>query len=642
MQVAVYARVSTQRQVQAQTTEQQLDRLRAHAAAQGWVLPPEHVFRDDGHSGASLKRAGLDRLRDAAASARLDRVLITAPDRLARNYVHQVLLVEELQKHGAVVDFLDRPMSRDPHDQLLLQIRGAVAEYERTLITERMRRGRLRKLRAGTLLPWTRPPYGYRLDPERPRDPAGVRLDEAEAAVVRGLFARFADEGAAVTALVQHLHRLGIPSPRGHRSWSTSVLRNVLSNPVYLGQVFANRLHRRPAERRRSALLPVGRGQGSARLTDPAEWIAVAPVPAITGQEQFDRAQERLGYNRRMARRNNRVHQYLLRGLVSCGRCRRGCTGRHMPPGYDYYLCRTKTQLPVLVPGERCPARYIPARPLEELVWRDLCEVLAAPEMIAHAMQRARGGHWLPQEMQARRANLRRGRAALGQQIERLTEAYMAGVVPLAEYERRRRDAEARLSALDGEERELLQDADRRGETARLAAQAEMFCRRVREGLEQANFERKRELLELLVDRVVVTDGDVEIRYVIPTGPDGERESFCRLRTDYLHGAPGREGRRGWPVPPLAAGAHEVEEAVQQVPHVRASRPPSRPGGRDQRFQEPELIVRQCLAGAATPNQRAISGHPHGGLHAGNRVQRRPKDQDQPLTAAPSPFANGH
>src|SRR4051794_32471613 len=138
-------------------------------------------------------------------------------------------LVEELQKHGAVVDFLDRPMSRDPHDQLLLQIRGAVAEYERTLITERMRRGRLRKLRAGTLLPWTRPPYGYRLDPERPRDPTGVRLDEAEAAVVRDLFARFTDEGAAVTALVQHLHRLGIPSPRGHRSWSTSVLRNLLS-----------------------------------------------------------------------------------------------------------------------------------------------------------------------------------------------------------------------------------------------------------------------------------------------------------------------------------------------------------------------------------------------------------------------------
>jgi len=160
MRVAVYARVSTVRQVQAQTTEQQLDRLRAHAEGQGWTLPPECVFRDDGYSGASLRRPGLDRLRDVAASVRLDRILITEPDRLARNHVHQVLLVEELQRHGAEVVFLDRPMSRDPHDQLLLQIRGAVAEYERALISERTRRGRLRKLQAGTLLPWTRPPYG--------------------------------------------------------------------------------------------------------------------------------------------------------------------------------------------------------------------------------------------------------------------------------------------------------------------------------------------------------------------------------------------------------------------------------------------------------------------------------------------------
>src|SRR3954449_11498024 len=93
--------------------------------------------------------------------------------------------------------------------------------------------------------------------------------------------------------------------------------------------------------------------------------------------------------------------------------------------------------------------RVIPARALEELVWRDLCEVLSAPDMIAHAMERARGGHWIPQELQARQANLRRGRAALSQQVERLTEAYLAGVVPLCEYERSRRDAETRLQAVE-------------------------------------------------------------------------------------------------------------------------------------------------------------------------------------------------
>src|SRR3712207_1324797 len=149
-------------------------------------------------------------------------------------------LFRSLQKHGAEVVFLDRPMSRDPHDQLLLQIRGAVAEYERTLITERMRRGRLHKLHAGTLLPWTRPPYGYRLDPERPRDPGGVRVEEAEAAVVRDLFAWFADEGATILAMTQRLARLGIVSPRGHRTWNASALRDVLTNPTYLGQVFTD------------------------------------------------------------------------------------------------------------------------------------------------------------------------------------------------------------------------------------------------------------------------------------------------------------------------------------------------------------------------------------------------------------------
>src|SRR5690349_6779693 len=184
MTIGIYARVSAQRQAQADGLTQQLDRLLAHALRQGWTVQAEHVFRDDGYSGASLKRPGLERLRDRAALRELDRILITAPDRLARNYVHQVLLLEEITAAGCSVDFLDRPMSQDPHDQLLLQIRGAVAEYERTLIAERTRRGRQRQFRAGRMLPWTRAPYGYRMAADRPRDPSAVYQDSAEAAVV--------------------------------------------------------------------------------------------------------------------------------------------------------------------------------------------------------------------------------------------------------------------------------------------------------------------------------------------------------------------------------------------------------------------------------------------------------------------------
>src|ERR671932_2458238 len=193
MRIGLYARVSTQRQAQADGMAQQLDRLQAHALRQGWTVRAEDVFRDDGYSGASLKRPGLERLRDRAALCELDRVLITAPDRLARNYVHQVLLLEEITATGCAVEFLDRPMSQDPHDQLLLQIRSAVAEYERSLIADRMRRGRQAKLRSGQLLPWTRAPYGYLLDPERPRDPARLRLDPVKVAVVEQIFAGYTD-----------------------------------------------------------------------------------------------------------------------------------------------------------------------------------------------------------------------------------------------------------------------------------------------------------------------------------------------------------------------------------------------------------------------------------------------------------------
>ena len=155
MRTAIYVRVSTNRQTQAQTIEQQLERLQRHLELQGESRLTENVFRDDGYSGANLNRPGLDRLRDRVKDGTLDRVLITSPDRLARNYVHQMVLVEEWERCGCKVEFLDRPMSQDPHDQLLLQIRGAVAEYERVLIAERMRRGRQMKLKAGALLPWT-------------------------------------------------------------------------------------------------------------------------------------------------------------------------------------------------------------------------------------------------------------------------------------------------------------------------------------------------------------------------------------------------------------------------------------------------------------------------------------------------------
>jgi len=286
MRIGIYARVSTQRQAQANGLAQQLERLQAHALQQGWSVATEDIFRDDGYSGASLKRPGLERLRDRAAMRQLDCILITAPDRLARNYVHQVLLLEEITATGCQVQFLDRPMSQDPHDQLLLQIRGAVAEYERSLIAERMRRGRMRKLQAGILLPWTKPPYGYRVDPDHPRDPAGVRQDPTEAAAVAEMFVWYAEEGRSLYRLTQKLHQDGVAPPRVQGRWNVQTLRGILTNPVYAGEVYAGRLQE---------ACGTGATAMPRRVRPREDWITVASIPAIVTQEQFERVQDKLG-----------------------------------------------------------------------------------------------------------------------------------------------------------------------------------------------------------------------------------------------------------------------------------------------------------------------------------------------------------
>src|SRR5438874_1942496 len=430
MRAAVYGRVSTTRQAQAQTIEQQLDRLRAAVAGHGWELHEQHVYRDDGYSGASLGRPGLDRLRDHAALAELDAVLVTAPDRLARNYVHQVLLIDELAARGCRVEFPGRPMSADPHDRLLMQIRGAVAEYERTLIAERMRRGRQAKLRAGTLLPWTTAPFGYRLDPERPRRADAVRTDPEEAVLVAQLFGWYLEPGATIYQLAARLTDLGVPTPMGGPRWNVASVRGILRNPAYAGRALSNRTQVAPARRRKSAMRPAGPGQSHAPRPEE-DWIAV-PVPPIVSAETFAQVQAKLDANQQAASRNTR-HEYLLRALVSCGACRLSCTGRQTARGYRYYLLAQQRQL----------------------------------------------------------------------------------------------DAAAR----------------QRLELGAVADGIEAFCRTVRAGLATATFDQRRQLAELLIDRVVVTDGDVEIRYVLPTSPDGPHRPFCQLRKDHLDG-PAEPGNR--------------------------------------------------------------------------------------------------
>lgn len=172
-------------------------------------------------------------------------------------------------------------------------------------------------------------------------------------------------------------------------------------------------------------------------------------------------------------------------------------------------------------------------RQLDEVVWEDLCDLLTHPETIRQALGRAQSGEWLPQELQARRNGLRKASTSLSRQVDRLTEAYLEQIVSLEEYRRRRQDLQGRQEAVQTQLRELEASLSRQSELAAIAEGIELFCQRVQQGLEQATFEQKRQLVELLIDRVIVTQDEVEIRYVIPTSPRGEATRFYQLRIPY-------------------------------------------------------------------------------------------------------------
>lgn len=536
MEIALYVRVSTNRQQQKQTIEQQIERLKAKVATQpDWHLSEAHIYRDDGYSGAKLNRPGLDRLRDQAGMAAFELVLITEPDRLARKYVHQVLLIEELNELGCKVEFLDRPMSDDPYDQLLLQIRGAVAEYERNLIAERMRRGRRIKLKSGQLLPWTFAPYGYILDPEQPRNPSRVQIDPVKAEIVKQIFAWYTDPQRAVSLyrVAKQLSEQHIPTPKGGPRWNVATIRGILHSSAYAGTAYSGRTQPSPARKRKSALQPVGPGQ-SHQPAPPEEWIAIT-VPAIVSQETFDIAQARLSQNKQMARRNNSSHDYLLRGLVSCGRCKLSCTGRLVQPGYPYYICKGRTDALRIAKGEACTARYAPANTLDELVWQDLCRILADPALITHELERAQAGEWLPQALQSRRQTVRAALAQLERQQARLLEVYLAEVISRDEFERKRQELKQTISGLNNQLRQVDMQAQKKIDTAKIACTIQDFCQRIQATLGKLDFEQRRQLVELLIDRVIVEDDKVEIRYVIPTSSKGKDNFFCHLRKDYFY-----------------------------------------------------------------------------------------------------------
>jgi site-specific DNA recombinase len=385
MRVAVYARVSTERQEQQGTIASQLDALRRFAREHSYEVVDAYVCVNDGYSGGRLDRPGLDRLRDGAEASAFEAVLVLCPDRLARKYAYQVLILEELERFGIRVIFLEQPPSEDPNARLLVQIQGAIAEYERMKITERYRRGKLFRARQGEVIFW-KVAYGYRRVPRRDGVPAHVEISEPEAHVVRQIFAWHVHDRLSVRQIALRLTESARLSATGLTRWGTSTVTRMLRNEAYIGTMYFNRhesLEGEPATTGRRR-----RTKSRTRCRPATEWIPMS-VPPLISEELFRCSQALHAANSRFSPRHLKSGHYLLRGLVRCRACDLGVSCHRMRGRngtvHHYYYCAGHDVLRARRRVGRCPQRNLRADALDELVWDEVRRHLESPALIMEA-----------------------------------------------------------------------------------------------------------------------------------------------------------------------------------------------------------------------------------------------------------------
>src|SRR6476661_9589364 len=331
---AIYARVSSDRQKENHTIASQTAALIEHAEANGYTVPAEWVFQDEGYSGANLVRPGLEALRDLAAEGEIRAALVYSPDRLSRKYAYQVLLAEELSRCGVELVFLKAPAGTSPEDALLVQFQGMIAEYERAQIIERTRRGKTHRAKAGTINVLSGAPFGYRYVRKTEHADASYEIVPHEAAIVAEQFQRYADGGVAIAELTRWLRELGLATRSGKTRWDRSTVWGMLRNPAYAGRACFGKTMRtdQTAGLNRTARLA---GRATPRHytvadRDRQDWLEI-PVPALVAEDTWQRVQRRLADNKRYAARNS-SNPSLLQGICACSSC-----------GYAYYRTSTRT-----------------------------------------------------------------------------------------------------------------------------------------------------------------------------------------------------------------------------------------------------------------------------------------------------------
>ena len=544
LKVALYARVSSEQQAEAGTIASQVEALRARVKADGFMLEEECCYIDEGYSGTTLIRPALERLRDVAATGVLERLYVHSPDRLARKYAYQVLLVDEFKRCGVELIFLNHKLGRSPEEDLLLQVQGMVAEYERAKIIERSRRGKLHAARHGKVNVLSGAPYGYRyVSCHEGGGEARYEISFEEARIVKQIFEWLGRERLSIGEICRRLKAQSVRSPRGKTCWDRSSVWWLLKNPAYKGTAAFGK--RRSGER--DFHLRARRGKAaqpkraySVHAVPRAEWLYI-PVPPLVEERLFETVQEQLEENKKRSRIAACGARYLLQGLLVCKCCGYAYCGKPIIPAaaknpartYAYYRCTGNDAS--RFGGERmCNNLQVQAALLETAVWNDVRALLQSPHRIEEQYHRrlknkkkADDG----EQLNSITHKIKRG-------IARLVDAYGEGLLEKSEFEPRILRSRERLAKLEVEMKAQAEYEAQQQDLQLVIGRMHEFADKVKKGLQDCDWSTRREIIRALVKRIEVDKENVHVVYRVSPCPfaDGPERGQTPVLQDCWRG----------------------------------------------------------------------------------------------------------
>jgi site-specific DNA recombinase len=540
--VGLYARVSSEQQAEAGTIRSQVSALLERIDSDGLPSPGASLqFIDEGYSGATLVRPALERLRDAVYNGVVDCVYVHSPDRLSRKYAYQILLMDEFQKAGAKVVFLNREIGKTPEDDLLLQVQGMMAEYERAKILERSRRGKLQSAKRGAINVLGGAPYGYRyVGKHEGNGDARYEIIFEEARVIQQIFDWVGRERTSLAEVKRRLESAGVRTRSGKTSWDRTAIWGMLKNPAYVGKAAFGKTKvgdKRPRLRPQRNASDKPRQSHSTYDVPKEEWIYI-PVPALVNEELFAAAQEQLSENRSQARERRRGALYLLQGLICCKGCGYAFYGKPVRNkidktkirAYAYYRCIGTDSY--RFGGTRiCENKQIRTDLVDDVVWRQVSELLHDPRPLEREYNRR-----LHKNKKGEPENLESERKSLQNKIARMIDSYSDGLISKDEFEPRIKRTKAQLARIEEQCKKLKDEENNSRQLQLLIVRLDEFAAKVKGKVHKLDWDTKRQIIRSLVKRVEIDQDQVNVVFRVGALPfdlapaGGESLQHCNRR----------------------------------------------------------------------------------------------------------------